>query len=102
MSQAPSTFWKHAVQRTQASFRRPFRNVPPIRLRLQANATAASLLFDTDNSRGSCRSRYLRRVRSRSCSIHVFHVSDGANGYRLEFDAEALTWTLVAMLPEQP
>lgn len=34
--------------------------------------------------------------------IHVFHVSDGANGYRLEFDAEALTWTLVAMLPEQP
>jgi hypothetical protein len=31
--------------------------------------------------------------------IHVFHVSDGANGYRLEFDAQALTWTLVAMLP---
>lgn len=30
--------------------------------------------------------------------IHVFHVSDGANGYRLEFDAEALTWTLVAMI----
>lgn len=34
--------------------------------------------------------------------IHVFHLSDGANGYRLEFDAEALTWTLVAMLPELP
>jgi hypothetical protein len=30
--------------------------------------------------------------------IHVFHVSDGSNGYRLEFDAEALTWTLVAMI----
>ncbi len=30
--------------------------------------------------------------------IHVFHVSDGTNGYRLEFDAEALTWTLVAMM----
>ena len=34
--------------------------------------------------------------------IHVFHMSDGANGYRLEFDAEALTWTLMAMLPELP
>lgn len=33
--------------------------------------------------------------------LHVFHVSDGANGYRLEFDAEALTWTLVAMIEEQ-
>jgi hypothetical protein len=32
--------------------------------------------------------------------IHVFHVSDGANGYRLEFDSEALSWTLVAVLPE--
>lgn len=30
--------------------------------------------------------------------IHVFHVSDGVNGYRLEFDAEALTWTLVALI----
>lgn len=30
--------------------------------------------------------------------IHVFHMSDGANGYRLEFDAEALTWTLAAMI----
>ena len=30
--------------------------------------------------------------------VHVFHVSDGTNGYRLEFDAEALTWTLVAMI----
>lgn len=32
--------------------------------------------------------------------IHVFHVTDGANSYRLEFDAERLTWTLVAMIPE--
>lgn len=31
--------------------------------------------------------------------IHVFDVSDGANDYRLEFDAEALTWTLAAMIP---
>lgn len=30
--------------------------------------------------------------------IHVFHVSDGANGYRIEFDAEALTWTLVSLM----
>ena len=34
--------------------------------------------------------------------IHVFHVSDGANGYRLEFDAERLNWTLVAMIAEAP
>lgn len=33
--------------------------------------------------------------------IHVFHVTDGANGYRLEFDAESLTWTLVAMIAEE-
>lgn len=31
--------------------------------------------------------------------IHVFDMSDGTNDYRLEFDAEGLTWTLVAMLP---
>jgi len=30
--------------------------------------------------------------------IHVFDMSDGVNDYRLEFDAEALTWTLVAMI----
>lgn len=30
--------------------------------------------------------------------IHVFHVSDGTNGYRLEFDAEGLTWTLIAIM----
>jgi hypothetical protein len=30
--------------------------------------------------------------------IHVFDMSDGTNDYRLEFDAEGLTWTLVAML----
>jgi hypothetical protein len=30
--------------------------------------------------------------------IHVFHVSDGVNGYRLEFDAEGLYWTLVCLI----
>ncbi len=30
--------------------------------------------------------------------IHVFDMSDGVNDYRLEFDAERLTWTLVAMI----
>lgn len=30
--------------------------------------------------------------------IHVFEMSDGTNDYRLEFDAEHLTWTLVSML----
>jgi len=30
--------------------------------------------------------------------IHIFDVSDGINDYRLEFDAEMLTWTLVAIL----
>lgn len=34
--------------------------------------------------------------------IHVFHATDGANGYRLEFDAESLTWVLVAMIAGQP
>jgi len=29
--------------------------------------------------------------------IHVFDMSDGSNDYRLEFDAEALTWTLAAV-----
>lgn len=33
--------------------------------------------------------------------IHVFHVTDGANGYRIEFDAESLTWTLIAMIAEE-
>jgi hypothetical protein len=32
--------------------------------------------------------------------IHVFHVSDGSSDYRLEFDAEALSWTLVSMIAE--
>jgi hypothetical protein len=31
--------------------------------------------------------------------IHIFDVSDGMNDYRLEHDAERLTWTLVAMIP---
>jgi len=31
-------------------------------------------------------------------NIHVFDMSDGANDYRLEFDSEALTWTLVAII----
>jgi len=34
--------------------------------------------------------------------IHVFHMGDGTNGYRLEFDAEALTWTLIAMIGGRP
>ena len=31
--------------------------------------------------------------------IHIFDVSDDVNDYRLEHDAERLTWTLVAMIP---
>ena len=30
--------------------------------------------------------------------IHVFDMSDGVNDYRIEFDAEALTWRLISML----
>ena len=30
--------------------------------------------------------------------IHVFEMSDGVNDYRLEFDSEHLTWTLVSMV----
>lgn len=30
--------------------------------------------------------------------IHVFDVSDGTNDYRLEYDAQRLTWVLVAVL----
>jgi len=30
--------------------------------------------------------------------IHVFDMSDGVSDYRLEFDAESLIWTLVAMM----
>lgn len=30
--------------------------------------------------------------------VHVFDVSDGQDDYRLEFDAESLTWRLVAVL----
>lgn len=30
--------------------------------------------------------------------IHVFDMHDGTNDYRLEFDAEGLTWTLVAII----
>lgn len=30
--------------------------------------------------------------------IHIFHMTDGTNGYRLEFDAEHLTWTLAATI----
>lgn len=32
-------------------------------------------------------------------TIHVFDMSDGSNSYRLEFDAQRLTWTLQSMLP---
>ena len=27
--------------------------------------------------------------------VHIFDMSDGVNDYRLEFDAEGLTWTLI-------
>jgi hypothetical protein len=30
-------------------------------------------------------------------AIHVFDLSDGASDYRLEFDAERLTWRLVSI-----
>lgn len=30
--------------------------------------------------------------------IHAFNMTDGVNDYRIEFDAERLTWTLVYML----
>lgn len=30
--------------------------------------------------------------------VHVFDMSDGVNDYRLEFDAERLTWTLVSLI----
>lgn len=30
--------------------------------------------------------------------IHVFDMSDGLNDYRLEFDAEGLTWRLLEVL----
>ena len=30
--------------------------------------------------------------------VHVFDMSGGGSDYRLEFDAEMLTWTLVAIL----
>ena len=30
--------------------------------------------------------------------IHVFDMSDGISDYRLEFDAEGLTWTLIAIM----
>jgi hypothetical protein len=31
--------------------------------------------------------------------VHVFDVSDGVDDYRIEFDAERLTWLLVAVIP---
>jgi hypothetical protein len=31
--------------------------------------------------------------------VHVFDVSDGSNDFRLEYDAERLTWTLIEILP---
>ncbi len=30
--------------------------------------------------------------------IHIFDVSDGTNDYRLEFNAESLSWRLQAMI----
>lgn len=34
-----------------------------------------------------------------SRTTHIFDVTDGANSYRLEFDAQTLSWTLQSMLP---
>jgi len=31
--------------------------------------------------------------------VHIFDVSDGVDDYRLEFDAERLTWQLIAIVP---
>jgi hypothetical protein len=31
--------------------------------------------------------------------VHVFDVSDDVNDYRLEFDAESLSWMLIAIIP---
>lgn len=33
--------------------------------------------------------------------VHVFDMSDRASDYRLEFDAEALSWTLVSILESE-
>ena len=30
--------------------------------------------------------------------VHVFDMTDGANDYRIEFDAERLSWTLISMV----
>ncbi len=32
--------------------------------------------------------------------IHVFDMYDGTSDYRLEFDAEGLTWTLIAIVED--
>ena len=31
--------------------------------------------------------------------LRMIHMSDGANDYRLEFDAENLSWKLISMIP---
>jgi hypothetical protein len=33
--------------------------------------------------------------------VHIFDMSDGVSDYRLEFDAERLTWVLVSVLGSQ-
>ena len=33
--------------------------------------------------------------------IHVFDMTDGSADYRLEFDAQALSWTLIAITDNQ-
>lgn len=30
--------------------------------------------------------------------VHIFDMSDGVNDYRLAFDAESLTWTLISQI----
>lgn len=34
--------------------------------------------------------------------IHVFDTTDGCSEYRIEFDAEALTWSLICIIPVTP
>ena len=33
--------------------------------------------------------------------IHIFDMSDGSSDYRLEFDAESFTWTLMTVIEGQ-
>jgi len=66
------------------------RNAQPICLPVKMKYKNREIIFTTLGMRHPTASG--RRM------IHVFDMSDGVNDYRLEFDAEALTWRLMAML----